>query len=266
MAPLVFQEARVFSRRDGGRLWRTYLESPILVLDVPAGWAWANQSIPGWQQQSPGVWHGPLPDPPYSGLFESWGRRWVLLRLPLPEDPGARDRLLLRALFRRVAADRAIPIPVLQQLRFDPDRSPWIRLEMRALALALEDRANPARRLQDAIVFRRVRQSLDPQQGVAEKTLEQYEGMAEFTVYSLTLPSRTALRAQAAALLRDAQPATAHAAIGLAYCLLLEEKKKDWRLAAGPTTDHIALLREAWKIPSVFVTAEELHARAQAYQ
>jgi hypothetical protein len=133
----------------------------------------------------------------------------------------------------------------------------WMRLEWRALALAL--RSSGKKRtiaLSDALLFRQQRQQLYPKHKDDEKGQEITEGLAAYTATKLVASSgKDAILAALELLDNIENTALASSFIrtfayfsGPAYGLLLDHASTDWRKRIKASDDLAALIAQAYKI------------------
>jgi len=255
---------------DGGSLWGRELLGPMLFVDPRTRALVANQpDEAGLLVERDGLFVGTLP--PGVGVANTaleWaGVRWTMVMWPLPPERYARVTLLLHEAFHRVQP--TLPHAGGSGLATHLDQEEgrvWLRLELRALALALRTREEAQRMASGAaLLFRVRRQALYPDARVLEAALERNEGLAEYTGLVLCGASREA-RAERAAqkLLMDERGESfvrsfAYAT-GLAYGLLLDEVAPGWRARIGAESELASLLAQAlgWKAPA------ELEAAAEA--
>lgn len=110
------------------------------------------------------------------------GTHWAMLILPLPQDKTGRIQLLTHELFHRAQKDLGFEQnnPDCSHLN-DKDGRIYLRLELEALKLALEETTRQDFHLQNALYFRQKRHSLYPAKVQNENLLEMNEGLAEFT-------------------------------------------------------------------------------------
>jgi hypothetical protein len=188
--------ARARLAADGGRLWRTRLDTlawlgvrgrAIVLSDDPRQ--------PGYERRPDGLWGGPLPDgiAPANTSVNWAGRRWAMVVLPLTTDTLAATRLLIHEA-SHVAQPSALPQPAYREggpgaaLLDGPEGREWLRLEWAALASALEATTSDARHraASDALVFRARRYLAASEDEVQrERVLDVTEGLPEYTAWTL---------------------------------------------------------------------------------
>ncbi len=272
LARACFQEAGALCARDGGDLWGIDLDGPIHVVDPASRGCVANRAA-GLEPAGPDVWAGTLPASlPVANTAVAWaGVRWTMLLWPLPEDRRARGTLLMHELFHRVQPALGHVVDETDNSHLDaPDGRTWLRLELRALARALEaDAASAgAEAVADALLLRDRRWSSSPDAAAAERSLEFNEGLAEYTGLRLGGLDPAGQRARAVAALRAADHTDSFVrsfayATGPAYGLLLDDVRPGWRQSVSVRTGLDGLLREA---PRDARPAEEPPSSADAAQ
>ena len=257
--------ARVKLAAENGALWGRRLDTIPWLGVVGSGVVTsADPRTEGYSPAGAGLWRGPLPSGvnPANTSIEWAGRRWAMVRLPLPSDPLAADRLLVHELWH-VAQPGVLPLPPSGEgvpgaaLLDEAEGRTWLQLEWRALAAALE--ASGARResaLADALLFRARRYALaTPEERERERLLDLAEGLAEYTAWTVAGGGVPALARR----LREEAPSRTSFVrsfpyyTGPAYGLLLEARAgRGWtrRLAQKPDIQAVA--------------AEQLGARGRA--
>lgn len=179
-------------RQDAGRLWGRSLCGPIILVDPETRRAIASAKPPGGDfVQGRGVWAGTVPPGiPLSNTSLTWvGTEWAFVRLPLPDDRLSRAQLLLHESFHRIEDSLQLQggDPLLPHLDEREGRF-WLRMELRAMSVALSTTGDsPRRATQDALLFRARRHAIYPGTDTLEDAVERHEGMAEYTGMVLAL-------------------------------------------------------------------------------
>jgi len=276
-----FEQVRAIVAADGGELWGISLDTPILLVDAESRACAADRAdAQGLLSEREGVWCGRFPTQlGVANTTTRWaGRRWTMLRWPIPDDEVERARLLMHETFHSAqfelgvsAATGGDSCPHLGEY----DGRLWLRMEAHALVAALESEgAERDQAAADALLFRALRRSLhsDGEGGVdagasaaeAEDALERLEGSAEYTGVRLCSPDARVRRAAAVELLRGlaARPSLTRSfqyATGPALGLLLDEYDPYWREAflAGGTFSALLAPAVWFEVP-----AAELEGRA----
>ena len=186
-----FQEVSDLCGTRAANLWNVPLYGPILLVDPDSRAVVANQADgEGRLQQKGGAFVGTLPeDENIANTATKWaGTKWTMIMWPLPEERRARLRLMTHELFHRIqdTIGLAASEGSNRHLNSQGGRT-WLRLEWRALQRALQEQGTARREaIEDAIYFRRYRQSLFPGSAAEECALESNEGVAEYTGLKLS--------------------------------------------------------------------------------
>jgi hypothetical protein len=233
------REAASVCQQDAGALWGRSMCGPIALVDRRTRQVIANDT-----------------NPPRGTVFANtsvmWaGRSWAMVMLPLPADRFERVALVMHEVFHREQAALGLAgmDPPNNQLD-QRDGRRWFRLELRALAAALESDDERARsHIEDALTFRARRHALYPLADSLEPALEMQEGLAEYTGDRLAMtltgegPSRVARR------VREFQSNPTYVrsfayATGPALGLLLDRFAAGWRGELRKTLDPARILAQ----------------------
>ena len=188
------REARARLALDGGRLWGVRLDTLQWVGTTGVELYFTRDpEHAGFSRDSAsGLWRGPMPPGTLvantaSALF---GRRWAMVRLPLPnDDPRGVTELLIHEAWH-VIQPSLFTLPAANEtgagaaLLDEPEGRTWLRLEWTALATALDATAPAAQRrgYRNALLFRARRYlAAAPDERQRERVLDLSEGMAEYT-------------------------------------------------------------------------------------
>ena len=269
-AAALFDLLRARSDVDGGALWGRTIDGPMLIVDPRTREAVAND--PGPQKLlSPtanGLFRGVLPpEIPIANTAVQWaGQEWGMVQWPIAPDDIYAGMLLVHESFHRIqddlGLDRAVPVNDHLDTR---DGRIWMRMEMRALAAALQAESPlESEALSDALLFRAWRHRQFPRARTTERQLDLNEGTAEYTGVRLGGASESQQRAIVIRSLRlyDGQVQlvrTFSYAIGPAYGLLLDDADPGWPRSLRRSSDLSRLLARAvgWRRP------RELEAEAR---
>ena len=265
----IFKEVRALCDRDGGALWGTTLDGPLLLLDENTGDVVANG--PDYQNRLKskgeafaGVLHDA--DKISDNLLRWAGVTWTVLAWPLPEDPFARNKLILHECYGRIADRLGVPAGKVANDQLDTkDGRLWLQLEWRALNKALVGSKDGRKRAaQDALVFRAYRRSLFSGSAETERVAEARDGLGEYTGVVLGTKNRAEATAYAAGSLLGAQSLPVFSHIfsylsGPAYGLLLDDAKPGWQKTFAGTDDLGTLLAAALGV----IPPEDLKATAE---
>lgn len=211
--------------------------------------------------------------PPANTCIDVEGSPHVLLVLPLPEADGALAMLFWHEQWHCVQAALGLPASEGSTAHLDSESGrTWLRLEMRALALALPAANDPQARQHAAaaLAFRARRAALAAPgtNALAEEAkLERNEGLAEYTGRTVAAAGAngSAAAAVAAALVKaDATDSFVRSmgyATGPAYGVLLDRWSPHWRSGLSADTDLPTLLARAILVDPAAATAEPLGLR-----
>jgi hypothetical protein len=256
----VFDEAKVISDRDGGRLWGIALYGPMLLVEPQSRFVTANRADPDGVLTATGaVFTGELPTSEnISNSPMRWsGTLWTEMMWPLPTDEATRRVEIAHELFHRIQPDLGFPKREAgDNAHLDTLEGRYLlQLEWRALARAMAATSSAQRRqaVADALLFRADRYRLFPKAVDDENALELMEGVAEYTGVRLGL---TTARARTAYAIKDLSSHIGEKtfvrsfayATGPAYGLLLDRYDPTWRstIKTGPRLDR--LLQRAMRI------------------
>jgi hypothetical protein len=271
-AQRVFDEVRLASDEDGGKLWGKPLYGPILLVDRTTRFVVANvRDAEGKLTPARGVFTGTLPPSVIvANTATHWsGTRWTMVIWSAVGDfTVSRRRLLLHESWHRIQNELGFTSDEKPNAHLDTvDGRYWLQLELRALAAALRS-ADEARldAIRDAITFRARRGAASP-----ERSLENNEGLAEYTGWTLRGTSAGESQRTFAHQLSTLDPnrdfARSFAYLtGPAYGFLLDALDPGWTRRYKPSDDLADTLARAAKVvphESVNVSAyqgEELRA------
>jgi hypothetical protein len=253
-----FAEARAISDRDHGALWGVPLYGPMLFGDPMSASLAGNQpDSAGVLKPAGSVFAGPLPPTlSVSNTAVRWsGKRWTMIRWPLPRNDRSRSILMAHEMWHRVQDGLGFPLTNPDNPQLDTaDGRLWMRLEWRALSAALGARGDARREAAtDALMFRRARRLRVSGADLTERALEMNEGLASYTGARLGTNSDSAATASARAQLADAENEPTYVrsfayATGPAYGMLLDAARPTWRKGLTKTDDLGDLLGRAMSI------------------
>lgn len=255
VARSAFEDLDRLCRADAGRLWGVSLCGPVVVADPRSRDAvtWIDGELKTAKiPESVGI----------ANYGADWdGRRWTMVMWPLPEEPFSRRSLLAHESWHRVQEAIGFkPTGPKNDHLDETDGRYWLRLELRALARALESGAKSA--VEDALAFRARRSAAAEQ----ERLLEMHEGLAEYTGTAIAEP-RVRERAPLVAKLVRAGDANDHFVRSFAYVTgpawgaLIEMRSPRWTRSVKPSDDLPRLAMRAWKA----TVPENAEARAVKY-
>lgn len=239
-----FREAKRLCEREGGRLWGVALCGPMVFADARSHTIATNE---------------PTPDAPrpralgYANAPMAWGgERWsTYVWSIIPDDPEARDRLLIHELFHRVQPRLGLLVSNSPRGNDHLDTREgryWLQLEWRALAAALGARGEARERaVRDALAFRHERHARFPGSAETERISEINEGLAQYTGTVVVAGSDSAATADAIEQLREVPEKESFVrtygyATGAAYGILLDAWDPGWTRRLSADDDLVKLM------------------------
>jgi hypothetical protein len=266
-----FDEVRIASEEDGGRLWGKPLYGPMLFVDPESRAVVANRADEGGLLvPADGLFIATLPPTiPVANTAVRWsGVEWTMIMWnSVGERTVSRRRLLLHESFHRIQDDIGFPMEPADNAHLDTlDGRYWLILEMRALAAALRNE-NRDVAMSDALGFRARRRALFSNAAANERALENNEGLAEYTGFALRGTSDEETRLAVARWRLDGAGESGTFVRSFAYStgpawgLLLDEIAPEWRARYKATDDLAAVAAAATKL----AVPTDLDARTAAY-
>src|SRR5690349_3530731 len=259
-----FDDVRVASDEDGGKLWGRPLYGPTLFVDPQTRYVVANQQdASGILKASGGVFEGTLPkDVVIANTATDWaGTHWTMVMWGAVSPVSvARRRLVLHECFHRIQNDLGLPATNANNPHLDTlEGRYWYLLELRALSAALKGEKQA---IADALAFRAKRRSLFADAAANERALEANEGLAEYTGFALRGTGAEETRLAIARRLDGTDRGESFVrsfaySTGPAYGLLLDIANPGWRGSFHKDSDFAELLKVAPSADPV--------ARAAAY-
>jgi hypothetical protein len=263
-------DARIASEEDGGRLWGKALYGPMLLVDPATRYAVANVPDSGGVLKEQGtLFVGTLPPSVViANTATTWnGVHWTMIMWgSIAERSVPRRRLMLHECFHRIQDEIGFPAGANDNAHLDSlDGRFWFLLELRALAVALrsEDRKQA---VADALVFRAKRRTLFPGAASNERSLENNEGLAEYTGVVLRGTGDEETRLSMARRLDAIDRASSFVrsfaySSGPSYGLLLDTANPEWRHTFKIGSDLGDTLRDTLKV----LPSSDPDLRAAAY-
>ena len=246
-----FDDVRVASDEDRGKLWGRPLYGPILFVDAQTRYAVANQADGGGvlKAAGDGLFAGTLPkDVIIANTATDWsGTHWTMVMWGAVSPVSvARRRLVLHECFHRIQNELGLPATNASNPHLDTlEGRYWYLLELRALSAALKGEKQA---IADALAFRAKRRSLFADAAVNERALEANEGLAEYTGFALrgtgAEETRLAIARRLDATDRGESFVRSFAySTGPAYGLLLDVANPGWRGGFHKDSDFAELLK-----------------------
>jgi len=192
LAKTYFEEFDSLCAVDNGKLWGINLSGPTMFVVPESRIIMANQADnEGMLKEENGVFTGKLDENiNIANSAISWGgKNWAIIMWSAlsHNDPYARNKLIIHESWHTRVENEVGIVPVMTN-NFHLDElqgSILIKLELRALSQALvtENDTDKKAALADAIIIRKYRQYLFPENN--EDAFERHEGMPEYTGYKL---------------------------------------------------------------------------------
>ncbi|HZT41262.1 MAG TPA: hypothetical protein VFA07_03690 [Chthonomonadaceae bacterium] len=272
-----FAEAKAASDADGGKLWGRPLYGPMIFLDTETRTIYANQPDPEHRlTEKNGVYISKVgPEFPTGNTSTRFGgTTWTTIPFDnMPDTRIARARLMMHESFHRIQNDLGLPPGQARNVHLDDkDGRTWLRLEWRALSVALVSWGpERSQAIRDALTFRAYRRSLYPDAAREEDRMEVHEGLAEYTGIALDgLDNQSNRWFMAGRLKVDAQrpsyPYSFAYETGPAYGLLLDMGSQDWRKGLTPASSLSGLLAAAEHFQAPDPLESAAVERANAYR
>jgi hypothetical protein len=242
VAQLVFDNARIASAEDGGKLWGKPLYGPMILVDRETKSFVKNDGTTGTLPKETIVANTATPIDGKLTTMIAWqsigGGTAVQQR-----------RLAMHECFHRIQNDIGFPASNPNNAHLDSvDGRVSLQLELRALAAALRATGDArAAAIRDAIGFRAARRAQFPEAAERERALENNEGLAEYTGWALRGTPAEESRFALAREIERVDPKTSFVRgfaylTGPAYGLLLDAVKPGWTRAYKVTDDLAGVL------------------------
>lgn len=246
-------------KAENGRLWNVSLCGPTVFADPSSRDAvtWLNGELKETK----------IPEPiGIANYGVDWeGRRWTMVMWPLPEEAFARRALLAHESWHRVQDGLGFKQTGPKNLHLDEaDGRYWLRLELRALARALDSGAKSA--VEDALAFRAKRHALAANAAEEERLLEMHEGLAEYTGTAAAEPRVKERGYEVAKIVRKADRNESFVRsfayiTGPAWGALIDMRTPNWTRGVKPSDDLAQIAQRAWNAK----TRTDADARAVKY-
>ncbi|NAS31999.1 hypothetical protein GTQ40_13520 [Flavobacteriaceae bacterium R38] len=187
-----FEEVKLLTKKDSGKLWGINLFGPLVFVDEKTREGVSNTPVPieGWKEVN-GIYTGKMPDKlGFSNTAFNWkGESWsMVLFSSLSDNKYERGSLMMHELFHQhqdklgLISSKGLS----DHLNKKMGRA-LLFLEWNALLKASEaDGKARLKAVKDALVFRKTRAELFPKSFPNEVNKELHEGLAEYTGMSLS--------------------------------------------------------------------------------
>jgi hypothetical protein len=251
-ADAAFAEARQLSDKEGGRHWGMKLYGAMFFVDPETRAVVANEPDgQGVLHKTGDVYVGTLPESVLvaDSPVEWAGKRWTMMRWPLPDDIFTREVKFEHELFHRIQPALRLDASDTPNLQLDTlEGRLWLQLEWRALAAALVAHgAVEIEAIRDALAFRDYRHHLFAGSAASEQSLEIAEGVPEYAGLTAAAPDMDSARWRTIAKLTDPDLSMTFVrsfayTSGPAYGLLLDRRMPGWTKKVSATSDLAGLL------------------------
>ena len=184
----IFKDLKNYLAKENGKLWNHQLYGPILFVNQDDRTIIANEKdTKGILTKNGEIYTGILPNEiNMANTALDWnGKRWTMVKLPLPKDYNKLLKLLTHELFHRIQPEIGfanLPEKSCNHLDKKEGRI-YLKLEFEALKKALNtnNRNMQNNHIKNALFFREYRYQIFPDAKVNENLLELAEGLAEYT-------------------------------------------------------------------------------------
>lgn len=271
-----FQTAKRLWTADGGKLWGTSLEGPLLFVEPRSRKVAASQAdAEGLLKAEGDVFVGTLPsNVPVANTAYKWaGVTWIMIMWPFPKDVRDQLVLLMHEPFHRAQTQIGFPMTGPRNSHLDQaDGRYWLRLEWKALSKAMETEGEPRlQAIKDALLFRAVRRARFPEARIEEGQLEMHEGLANYTGVALSGMNSKEQHAYLIDLLAKAKnrPSFTRSFAyisGPAYGILLDDVDPQWRKYLKASDDLGELIRARYKLADPGDSKKLAEERAGLYE
>ncbi len=198
----IFKDLKGHLVKDSAeKLWNYPIYGPLIFVNPKTRVVIANEpDNKGLLVKEGAVYAGILPKSVLiANTEDEWaGKRWAMVKLPLPKDFHAALNLMIHESFHRIQpAVGFADLSMMQNKQLNElNGRIFFRLELDALqkALMTEDPAERQRHIRDALLFRYYRYKLYPGAKESENSLELKEGLAEYTGSILSGRTNEALK------------------------------------------------------------------------
>jgi hypothetical protein len=264
---------------QGKALWGRSLCGPIAIVNPETHWTVASEQDPEKKfEKRGGVFVGALPSniDVANTAFDWGGRKWTMVRAPVPVDPYSQLALVAHEAFHRIqeSLDLAGSDQPNAQLDTEGGRL-WFRLELRALARALrsENDDDLRKNVADALLFRARRYSLYPGAREREAAMERQEGLPEYTGTVVAMKETGEVVSRLARRVETFEDQDSYArsfayVTGPAIGLVLDRLSADWRtrVRGGASLESRLIEASGFSAPPDLAAASEASAARYGFR
>jgi hypothetical protein len=263
VAQLVFDNARIASAEDGGKLWGKPLYGPMILVDRETKSFVKNDGTTGTLPKETIV---------ANTATTIDGKLTTMIALQsLGPTAVQQRRLAMHECWHRIQDEIGFPAANVNNAHLDTvDGRVLLQLELRALAAALRATGRERKMaIQDAMSFRAVRADKFPGSYERERALENNEGLAEYTGVALRGTTAEESRREIAREIEHVDPKFSFVRgfaylTGPAYGLLLDEIRPGWTRTYKATDDLAVVLYGSEKAPALYRGARYGEAELRA--
>lgn len=259
LAEKYFLEIQAKAVEEGGKLWGINLYGPLLFADADRRIIYANErDSMGLLTPNGNIYTGNMPAGfQAANTAIDWaGKKWTMVFWPLSTDSIRRSRLIFHEFFHSRQDQLGLPAFNSMCNHLDTrDGRIYLRLELQALKSALGKAVDQRKNdLENALLFRSMRQELFPGADTLENSLEFNEGMAEYTgvqISGINGPDNRYLRrlADSAHIFYPTFTRSLGYITGPVYGKLLQDKSEKWHLNLMGKKDFAELIKRYYSIP-----------------
>lgn len=254
----IFSDIKKVLTKDSDKLWGIELYGPVMFADPSTREIVTNEPDQnGNLKEVEGVFFGKLEDKVnIANTAIDWsGKKWTMVRLPLPEDNDARRDLIIHEMFHRVQEKLKLNSPGATNNHLDTkDARILVRLEWEALRSALKNEKSAFKNdIKNALIFRELRRKKFPEAVKSENALEIHEGLPSYTGAKLGIadPKRRIEYVYKLIDKTEVLPSFVRSFAyysGPLYGLILDRSNTNWRKNLKAEDDLGALTSAAFKI------------------
>ena len=251
-----FKAVEQICKKDNGKLWGINLYSPILCIDSLRN-VWSNE--PDNENKfvkQENIYRGkyPIDKSVANSITEVYGKKWVMVMVPLPEEELERNILFTHEIFHYWQDSlKLISFNYNNAHLEQKDARIWLKMEWLALSKALLTEGEERRMcIEDALCFRAYRRSLYPDYVTAENAFEIHEGIPQYTGMKLCIDSDSLYRAKLDESLEKYLAAenlvrsyAYHS--GSVYGYLLDQSGHNWRKQLNATSDLGSIVQKMYE-------------------
>jgi len=248
-----FVRVKQICDNDKGKLWGKPVYGPILVIDSKTRKLVANEpDNENLLKKEGNVYIGTFPENLIisNSTTQFGGKLWTMVSFPFNRNDKDIDLLFTHELFHRLEEVMELKSYLYDNSHMNNFESRiYLKLEWLALLTAVNSQNNNINALSDALIFRAYRRSLYSGVDTMENEFEVYEGLAEYTAYSLCFNSKeivpAIIKRKNLSWNSESYVRSFGYYSGLLYGYLLDKYNVDWRKALKYNDDLGGKLKEA---------------------